>query len=435
LIDRCGFLVLETQRLACAVVSAVAAGSNLNSALAGELARHSRLSTQQRAAITDLCYGTLRFGHGLQVVLDSLLAKPLRSEPLRWLLLIALYQLQHTRAAHHAIVDHAVRCAERIGETQAGGLVNAVLRNFLRRRGPLIEEAACNDRGRYAYATWWIDKVRAEYPQNYSAILDAGNLHPPFTLRVNRRRATRDQYLALLEEHGLAATSTGESAVTLTRACTVDRLPEFADGTVSVQDAGAQLAAPLLDVQSGMRVLDACAAPGGKTTHLLELADIEVTALDNSAARLERVRQNLARQGLQARLIAADANDTPSWWDGRPFERILADVPCSASGVVRRHPDIKWLRRAADIPQFVSRQRRMLDSLWRMLASGGKLLYTTCSIFQEENSRQIAEFLACHADAKSLPLSGVMTLNLTPEGQLQPDKEHDGFYFALLQKN
>jgi 16S rRNA (cytosine967-C5)-methyltransferase len=222
--------------------------------------------------------------------------------------------------------------------------------------------------------------------------------------------------------------------VTLARALPVGQLPGFADGRVSVQDAAAQLAAPLLDAQPGMRVLDACAAPGGKTTHLLEIAELDLTALDNDAARLARVRQNLDRLQLDARLLTADVNDTAAWWDGKPFQRILADVPCSASGVVRRHPDIKWLRRAADIPQFVLQQRRLLDSLWRLLASDGKLLYTTCSIFQEENSLQIAEFLARNADARLLPLREVITLDGTPEGQLLPDNEHDGFYYALLQK-
>jgi len=214
----------------------------------------------------------------------------------------------------------------------------------------------------------------------------------------------------------------------------VAQLPHFADGAVSVQDAAAQLAAPLLDVRPGMRVLDACAAPGGKTTHLLEIATLDLTALDNDSNRLVRVRQNLDRLQLDAKLINADVNETPAWWEGRPFLRILADVPCSASGVVRRHPDMKWLRRATDIPQFVLQQRRLLDGLWRLLASDGKLLYTTCSVFQEENSLQIADFLARHVDAKLLPLSGVTTLDGTPEGQLLPDKEHDGFYYALLQK-
>ena len=426
--------MLEIQRLASASVAAVAGGRNLNATLASLWLRHPQLSAQQRGAITDLCYGTLRFGLQLEAVLALLLAKPLRDEALRWLLLVALYQLQHTRAAPYAIVDHAVRCAARIGEPQAAGLINAVLRNFLRRSETVLAKAAHSEVGRYAYPQWWIDKLRAQYLQRYPAILEAGNLHPPFTLRVNRRRTSRDEYIALLMQHNIAAAAVGAEAVTLDRALPVVQLPGFADGMVSVQDAAAQVAAPLLDVQPGMRVLDACAAPGGKTTHLLEIAELDLTALDNDEARFARVRQNLDRLQLDARLLAADVNEIAAWWDGKPFQRILADVPCSASGVVRRHPDIKWLRRATDIPQFVLQQQRLLDSLWQLLASDGKLLYTTCSIFQEENSHQIAEFLARHADARLLPLRGVTTADGTPEGQLLPDNEHDGFYYALLQK-
>ncbi len=426
--------MLDTQRLACATVAAVAAGRNLNAALAALWPRHPQLTAQQRSAITDLCYGTLRFGLQLDAVLQQLLTKPLRDEALRWLLLIGLYQLQYTRAAPYAIVDHAVRCAANLGQPQAAGLINAVLRNFLRRRETLLAAAARTDTGRYAYPQWWIDKLRHQYPRHFAAVLEAGNLHPPLTLRVNRRRTTRDDYVTLLAQHAIAATAVGADGVTLVRALPVERLPGFADGLASVQDAAAQRAAPLLDARAGMRVLDACAAPGGKTTHLLEIAGLDLTALDSDAARLERVRQNLQRLGLDAGLLAADANDIAAWWDGRPFERILADVPCSASGVVRRHPDIKWLRRASDIAQFATQQKHMLEGLWRLLASGGKLLYTTCSIFQEENSLQIADFLARHPDAESLPLCGVRTLDGIPEGQLLPDSEHDGFYYALLKK-
>jgi 16S rRNA (cytosine967-C5)-methyltransferase len=412
----------------------VRAGRNLNAALAALWPAHPALTAQQRAAITDLSYGTLRFGGRLEAVLDNLLAKPLQDAALRSLLLVALYQLMYSRSAPHAIVDHAVRGVAGVGSPHAGGLVNAVLRNFLRRRAALEDDAARTEPGRYSYPQWWIDRVRAQYPGDFESVLEAGNRHPPFTLRVNSRRCTRDAYLALLAEQELAATAAGPAAVTLARAMPVERVPGFAEGIVSVQDAAAQLAAPALDAQPGMRVLDACAAPGGKTTHLLELADLDLFALDSDAARLQRVQQNLDRLQLRAKLVCADACDTGTWHEDRPFERILADVPCTASGVVRRHPDIKWLRRAGDVPQFVAQQQRLLEALWRLLASGGKLLYTTCSVFQEENSQQIAHFLARHADAARLPLRGVPTLDGTPEGQLLPDNEHDGFFYALLQK-
>ena len=426
--------MLETQRLASTTVAAVAQGRNLNAALVELWRRHPALTTQQRAAITDLCYGTLRFGMQLEAVLGQLLSKPLKDNALRWLLLVALYQLEHTRAAQHAIVDHAVRCAAVLDKPQASGLVNAVLRNFLRKREAVLSKANATDSSRYAYPQWWVDKLRSQYPRYFADILASGNLHPSFTLRVNRRRISRDDYLTLLAQTEIEARPLGQDAVMLARALPVDRLPAFVDGLVSVQDAAAQLAAPLLDAQPGMRVLDACAAPGGKTTHLLELADLKLTALDLDAARLARVRQNLERLALTATLCTGDVNTVDAWWDGVPFERILADVPCSASGVVRRHPDIKWLRRASDIAQFKRQQQSMLDSLWRLLASGGKLLYTTCSIFQEENSLQVADFLGRHADARQLPLRGVTTLDGTPDGQLLPDNEHDGFFYALLQK-
>jgi 16S rRNA (cytosine967-C5)-methyltransferase len=426
--------VLDTQRLACTIIADVAAGRNLNAVLVQLWPRHPQLTAQQRSAITDLCYGTLRFGFQLDAVLEQLLTTPLSDAKLRWLLLLALYQLQYTRAAPYAIVDHAVQCAASLGAPQARGLINAVLRNFLRKRELLIAKAAESEVGRYAYPQWWINKVRAQYPLHFASALAAGNLHPPFTLRVNRRRMTRDDYLALLRAGAIAAIPLGDDGVTLARALPVARVPGFADGLVSVQDAAAQRAAPLLDVHAGMRVLDACAAPGGKTTHLLEIADVELTALDNDAGRMGLVRENLQRLHLDARLVVADVNDTAAWWDGRPIERILADVPCSASGVVRRHPDIKWLRRASDIARFAAQQTRILDGLWRLLASGGKLLYTTCSIFQEENSLQMEALLARHADAKLLPLCGLKMLDGTPEGQLLPDNEHDGFFYALLQK-
>jgi len=427
--------VLEVQQIACATVAAVRAGRNLNVVLAEQRARHPQLTAQQLGAVNDLSYGTLRFGFQLDCILAGLLNKPMQDADLRWLLLIALYQLEHTRAAPYAIVDHAVRSAAALGHAHAGGLVNAVLRNFLRKREAVLADAKKTDVGRYAFPQWWIAHLRAQYPQHAGAILDACNTHPPLTLRVNCRRTTVADYLAELARQEIAAEQTGEWAVRIKNPVTVERLPGFAAGHVSVQDAAAQLAAPLLDAQSGMRVLDACAAPGGKTTHLLERADLDLLAIDSDATRLVRVQQNLDRLQLKATLLAADAQSPDSWWDGRRFDRVLADVPCTASGVVRRHPDIKWLRRAVDIARFATQQRTMLDALWRVVASGGKLLYATCSVFNEENSRQIEDFLTRHADARRVALNGVVATMGIPEGQLLPDNEHDGFFYALLQKN
>jgi len=313
----------------------------------------------------------------------------------------------------------------------AGGLTNAVLRNFLRNREALLAVAATSEEGRYAYPQWWITAVQAQYGRSSEAILLAGNQHPPMTLRVNCRYINTVDYLALLAQHDIQASLIEPDAVLLRYPLPVNKLPGFFDGLVSVQDAGAQYAARLLDVQDGMRVLDACAAPGGKSTHLLELAQLDLLALDKNSQRLELVRENLQRLQLHAQLQSGDAAQPDSWWDGKPFHRILADVPCSASGVVRRHPDIKWLRRPDDINGFAQQQLHILCSLWRLLERDGKLLYVTCSIFARENQQVINEFLNQHDDGKQLPLS-MPNLN---EGQIFPNDQHDGFFYALLQKH
>jgi 16S rRNA (cytosine967-C5)-methyltransferase len=311
------------------------------------------------------------------------------------------------------------------------GLINAVLRNFLRQHTRLLQKSAEYEVGRYSHPQWWIDKLRVQYPQRYQAALEASNLRPPMTLRINRRRITVAEYRDRLSQSGMSGWTAGDEALELEQPLAVEKLPGFAEGLVSVQDAGAQLAAKLLDVSDGMLVLDACAAPGGKSAHLLELAKVKLTVLDSDSNRLARVTRNLSRLGLEAhRLVHGDASQPPQWWDGNQFDRILADVPCSASGVTRRHPDIKWLRRESDLSQFAAKQRQILDALWPMLSRNGKLLYVTCSVFAEENGSQIEEFLRRHTDARPLPLSGAEII----DGQLLPDSHHDGFFYALVLK-
>jgi len=417
------------QQAAGQIVCQVLAGRNLNQVLDTALQASLKLTPQQRGALQDLSYGTLRFYGQLARVLEQLLHKPLRDEQLRCLLLVGLYQLQYSKAASHAVVDHAVRAARQVS-TSAGGLANAVLRNFLRKREALLAAAAGNEEGCYSYPQWWIDALKAQYGEQAAAILLAGNRHPPMTLRVNRRRTTPAAYLALLQEQNIPASLIEPQAILLERPVSVDKLPGFLDGLVSVQDAGAQHAAHLLDVHDGMRVLDACAAPGGKTAHILELAQVDLLAVDKDVQRLERVRENMRRLQLSAQLKTGDAAQPDDWWDGKLFQRILADVPCSASGVVRRHPDIKWLRRSADIVGFAQQQAQILAALWQLLESDGKLLYATCSVFARENRMVIEEFLRQHTDARQLPLS-VSGMN---EGQLLPNDQHDGFYYALLHK-
>ena len=425
------------------VVCEVLGGRNLNQVLSAALQAVPELTAQQRGALQDLSYGTLRFYGQLLRVLEQLLHQPLTDERVRCLLLVALYQLQYSKAVPYAVVDHAVRVAQKIN-VRTSGLVNAVLRNFLRQRVALLKIANSTDQGRYAYPQWWIDQVRAQYGDQAEAILLAGNQHPPMTLRVNRQRGTVADYLALLAQHDIAAQLIAPDAVRLQHALPVDKVPGFLDGRVSVQDAGAQYAALLLDVHDGMRVLDACAAPGSKTTHLLELAQVEMFALDKDPQRLQRVRENLQRLQLPANLLSGDAAQPDDWWDGKPFQRILADVPCSASGVVRRHPDIKWLRRPSDIAGFAQQQLAILNALWRLLDRGGKLLYATCSIFAQENQQVIAEFLQQHKDARVSEDWGLRTEDGVgqahpvfnfDQGQLLPNEQHDGFFYALLSKH
>lgn len=402
-------------------VALVRAGRSLSEALAG-LAP----ATGQRAAVQDLAYGALRNLGLLDALLAELLHKPVKPA-LHALLLCALYQLRARPHAGHTTVDQSVRAVSRL-EPAAKGLANAVLRNYLRDTDALV--ARCNsEAAQYSYPQWWIARVRAAWPQQWESVLNAGNLHPPMTLRVNRRRLTPEQYLARLAERGISGERVGEQAILLERPLPIETLPGFSAGEVSVQDAGAQLAAPLLDVQQGMRVLDACAAPGGKTGHILELADCNLTALDSDPARLPRINDNLKRLGLGARVLCADCSSVALWSDGTLYERILVDAPCTASGVVKRHPDIKWLRRESDIDRMAATQAGMLDALWQLLAPGGKLLYATCSVFPQENAQAIASFLARNSAASRLPLAGL------DSGQLLPDARHDGFFYALLEKH
>ena len=404
-------------------------GRNLNQVLEESLRKKSVWTPAQRAALQDLSYGTLRFYGQLSAILALLLHKPMLDQRIYYVLLVALYQLQYSKAAHHAVVDHAVRSAQMLN-VKVSGLVNAILRNFLRSRGALLEQAAQNAEGKYSYPQWWIDELNAQYGERAAAILEAGNQHPPMTLRVNQRRNTTADYLMQLTQQDLSSRVIAPDALQLDKPVPVDRLPGFFDGMVSIQDAGAQYAAGLLDVRDGMRVLDACAAPGGKAAHILERASVAMVAVDKDANRLQRVAENLQRLQLTAQLVVGDAAQPDVWWDGKPFQRILADVPCSASGVVRRHPDIKWLRRRTDIAGFAAQQLDILHALWRLLAQDGKLLYATCSVFHQENEQVVASFLAHHPDARRLPVA----LPDNMEGQLLPDDQHDGFFYALLQK-
>jgi len=333
----------------------------------------------------------------------------------------------------HTLVDQAVQATQWHRSTASfKGLVNAVLRRFQRERADILAKVANDLEAKWNHPRWWIEHLQKTYPQDWQALLVAANTHPPLTLRVNVRATTREAVQQAFTEQGIEATAFGEAGLVLHIPRPITSLPGYAQGWWSVQDAGAQRAAPMLDVKDGMQVLDACAAPGGKTAHLLELAKVDLTALDVDAVRLERVHQNLKRLGLMRRgirLVAESAIKTHVWWDGKPFDAVLADLPCTASGIVSRHPDIRWLRRAQDVEQTAKLAREILDSLWSVVAPGGKLLMVTCSIFPEEGEKQAQAFAARHAQAERLSAPGQLLPHL-------PDAEHpagyDGFFYALF---
>jgi 16S rRNA (cytosine967-C5)-methyltransferase len=342
----------------------------------------------------------------------------------------------------HTLVNQAVEAAKRTEATHAqASFINACLRRFLRERAALVAQTDADPVAQWNHPRWWIARLQREAPQQWQQILQANNRQAPMTLRVNVRRNSVADYLAQLQAAGITARRNGAYGLTLAAPLPVSQIPGFAEGRVSVQDAAAQLAAPLLlqgqEDRAGLRVLDACAAPGGKTAHLLELADAQVTALDVDPARCRRIEETLQRLGLQARVLAADAGQPAAWWDGQPFDAILLDAPCTASGIVRRHPDVRWLRRESDVAQLAAQQERLLRTLWPLLKPGGRLLYCTCSVFRSEGAEQIQAFLAHNKEARLLPSPGHLCPTLAPEGDAVTDNQlsdHDGFYYALLEK-
>ena len=407
---------------AARVVSRVAAGRSLADELDGTA------HATSRAALLDLTHGTLRRYGRVQAIVRELSHRGNADAQLQALLWCALYALESGRYAPYTVVDQAVRACGLLEKWNAKGFVNALLRAALREQASLEARIAADAEAHHQHPAWWIEAVRRAYPDAWQATLAAGNSHPPMCLRVNRRRTSVETYQARLAEAGIAARPLGAQALLLERPVAVGALPGFESGDVSVQDAGAQRAALCLDLRDGQRVLDACAAPGGKSAHILETAEVELTALDSDAARIPRLARNLERLSLRAQARHADCAQTGAWWDGAPFDRILADVPCSASGIARRRPDLKWLRRAQDLESFAARQATILDALWQVLRANGKLLYATCSVFPPENDGVISAFLDRHSGARSVSL---------PDGgaaQWLPDAEHDGFYYALIEK-
>jgi 16S rRNA (cytosine967-C5)-methyltransferase len=427
-------------RLAAAhALAAVLSGkASLNSSLPKQL---DKVEARDRGLTQDLAFGTARWQPRLSALAERLLQKPFKAADadVEALMLVGLYQLLYSRIPAHAAIGETVGCADKLKKPWAKGLLNAVLRRAQREGEAILAELERDPVVRTAHPRWLQKALKAFWPEQWEAICAANNAHPPMILRVNRRHHSRDAYLALLAAAGLAASpcTFSRDGIVLEAACDVRDLPGFADGWISVQDEAAQLAADLLDLAPGQRVLDACCAPGGKTCHLLEAqAELKaVVAVDLEAKRLVRVRENLDRLGLDAQLIAADGRDTAAWWDGQAFQRILLDAPCSATGVIRRHPDIKLTRQPDDIAVLATLQGELLDALWPTLAVGGILLYATCSTLPTENTEVIEAFLARTSGARELDLDTQAGIK-QPHGRqlLAQEGGHDGFYYAKLIK-
>lgn len=400
-----------------------------------------------RGALQDLAYRTMRQFGTARALVTKLVTRP-PGALVDSLLAVALALLVEDEKGEggytdFTVVDQAVSAAASEPKTaHARGLINAVLRRFLRERDALLAEVRNDDEALWNLPAWWLRMLREAYPDQWQVLAESANARPPMTLRVNTARLSVADFQTSLANAGLAGTAIGTQAVRLVRAFPVSQIPGFDQGDVSVQDAGAQLAAPLLELADGQRVLDACAAPGGKTGHILELANVQVTAVESDFLRAQRIHDNLARLGQTAEVIVGDASRPADWWDGQQYDRILADVPCSASGIVRRHPDIRWLRRETDIARMMTEQRRIVSQLWPLLKPGGILVYVTCSIFPTEGEEQAQWFGTQLPDAIRLQapgqmLPGTRSHDVTADGSGISGgmpSDHDGFYYARFQK-
>jgi len=396
------------------------------------------LPENERSLCQQLCYGVLRWHPQLDAISQQLLTKALKAKDadIAALLLCGLYQLRDLRIPSHAALSETVNATKTLGKQWAKGLINASLRNYQRQSEDINNKLQQSDSALYAHPDWLIQSFKNDWPDNWQAILDASNQQPPMMLRVNQQKSTQQDYLTQLIEADIPANEISDcpEGILLEKPCDVYLLPGFTQGHVSVQDGAAQQVASLLDLKPGLRILDACAAPGGKTCHILEHApDNEVIALDIAANRLKQIEQNTERLELNATLIASDAADTDKWWDGILFDRILIDAPCSGTGVIRRHPDIKLLRRADDIDSLAKQQQHLLNTLWPLLKPDGLLVYTTCSALKQENEQQVASFLDQHPEAQEIEASPAPAQR-RPFGyqRLPGDDDLDGFYYACL---
>ncbi|MBY7997213.1 16S rRNA (cytosine(967)-C(5))-methyltransferase RsmB [Vibrio fluvialis] len=407
-------------------------GQSLSMALP---AAQQNIRPRDHALLQEICYGALRYLPRLESIANALMDNPLKGKQrvFHHLILVGIYQLSFMRIPAHAAVGETVEGAQDLKGPRLRGLINAVLRNYQRNQEQLDAQAVSHNAGKYGHPSWLLKLLQNAYPQQWEAIVEANNSKAPMWLRVNLQHHDRDAYQALLNNENIDSSvhSQAEDALKLAAPCDVTKLPGFEKGWVSVQDAAAQLSLHYLQPQDGELILDCCAAPGGKTAHILERTQgSEVVAIDCDDTRLKRVHDNLKRLNLSAKVVCGDARYPQEWWQGSQFDRILLDAPCSATGVIRRHPDIKWLRRAEDIAALAELQREILDAMWQQLKPGGTLVYATCSITPQENVLQVKDFLARTSDAQ---LVGSELDN--PGRQILPGEEDmDGFYYAVLTK-
>ncbi len=414
------------------VYQVVDQGQSLSNALP---AAQQDIRERDHALLQEICYGVLRWLPRLESVTNQLMDKPLKGKQrvFHHLILVGLYQLGYMRIPAHAAVAETVNATKDLKKPQLRGLVNAILRNYQRQQESLDEQSLSHDAGRYGHPGWLLKLLKQGYPEQFESVIEANNTKAPMWLRVNRRHHSRDEYRELLNAEGISTDRHPEAqdALRLHSPCDVSKLPGFADGWVSVQDAAAQLSVEYLAPQAGELILDCCAAPGGKTAHIMERQpEAQVVAIDCDEQRLTRVHDNLQRLKLDAKVLCADARYPDQWWQGEQFDRILLDAPCSATGVIRRHPDIKWLRRADDIEALAQLQAEIVDAMWQQLKPGGTLVYATCSITPQENSEQVKAFLGRTDDAE---LTGSDIEQ--PGRQILPgEHDMDGFYYAVIRK-
>ena len=423
----------HSQWLSSLVLEQVLLGKNLDKSFELIFRKFNSNESENLPQIKDMVYGAIRELGMSSFYIKKLVPKKIDNQCLEALLHIVLFQITHERSNNFTLVNQAVDAAKKIDHKKSA-FINAVLRNFLRNKNALQDEAKEHESAIFSYPNWWINKVKNQYPKKWKEILDIGNTRPPLALRVNVKNIGVKEYSGILASHGIEHSLIGIEGVILKTPMGVDKIPGFLEGKVSVQDFGAQLAAHIIDLEEGQIVLDACSAPGGKACHMLELNSIQLLAIESNKKRIIKIQENISRQGLKAVIRNEKIGLVNEWWDKIPFDRILLDVPCSASGIVRRHVDIKWLRRINDFESFGESQLELLRSTWPMLKNKGKLLYVTCSIFEEENSEVIERFKKDSKNITELDIIFPPNVEHT-RNQVLPSKNHDGLFYALLQKN